>query len=188
MFRRAHSGTNFVSQMTAHCDPVVHYPRCLCVICGSWGQKVRDLLAAINFYTSNKPQLTDYTFNDLSPPLTRLELTCVHYKHPPSCLSVNSKDEYHTSHFSFIIKSAGTNQQLSTEELHNHTWYPIAWSARDRSSLITPAGSLQQQIKSRRSCGRDTCVVQTWREKAMWCNAAKGVKVAVVEVVLTPWT
>ena len=34
-----------------------------------------DLCAAINFYTSNKPQVTDYTFNHLSPPWTRPELT-----------------------------------------------------------------------------------------------------------------
>lgn len=32
--------------------------------------------AAINFYTSNEPQVTDYTFNRLSPPRSRLELTC----------------------------------------------------------------------------------------------------------------
>lgn len=107
-----HLGTNIVSEMTPQYDPrppVALVPGCLSMICGAGvcciGHKSRkgegDMCAAINFYTSNKPQVTDYTFNHLSPPLTRLELTCGHCKCPPSRLSIHSselcKDEYHTT-------------------------------------------------------------------------------------------
>jgi len=65
-----------------------------------------DLCAVINFYTSNKHQIPDYTFNHLSPPLTRLE----HWKCPPSCLFIHSsehgKDEYHTPPSLFKISAA----------------------------------------------------------------------------------
>lgn len=54
-----------------------------CCICRSQ-IKERGIHALATTLTSNKSQVTDYCFDHLSPPLTRLELPCIYSKCPPS--------------------------------------------------------------------------------------------------------